>query len=117
MRRLGVIRSVPEVGGGRWDVAGSLAAVTDLTPLVMPTADAGTEVWSRWLDSRTTDQLTAARDIVAALKRDRPRRAAELLERWNDINIALGNAMAAAGLIQQVHTDAEIREQAERAEV
>ncbi len=91
--------------------------MTDLAPLVMPTADAGTEAWSAWLSTRTTDQLTAVRDLVTALKHDRPRRAAELLDRWNRINIALGNAMAAAGLVQQVHPDAAIREQAERAEV
>jgi thimet oligopeptidase len=91
--------------------------VTDLAPLTMPAADAGTDAWSAWLTTRTTDQLVAAGEIVAAIKADRPRRADELLERWNLLNIALGNALAAAGLIQQVHPDAALREQAEQAQV
>ncbi len=40
-----------------------------------------------------------------------------LLERWNDIGLALSNAFAASSLVQQVHPDAAIREQAEAAEV
>jgi thimet oligopeptidase len=91
--------------------------VTDLAPLTMPAADSGTDAWTAWLTSRTTDQLNVVRDLVAAIKVDRPRRAEDLLDRWNQISLALGNAMAAAGLIQQVHPDAAIREQAERAEV
>jgi thimet oligopeptidase len=91
--------------------------VTDLAPLSLPTADAGTDAWSAWLTSRTTDQLAVVSDIVGSIKADRPRRAAELLERWNELNIALGNAFAAAGLLQQVHPDAAVREQAEQAEV
>ena len=43
----------------------------------MPAADAGTDAWSAWLTTRTTDQLDAARDLVAALKAERPRRAAD----------------------------------------
>jgi thimet oligopeptidase len=91
--------------------------VTDLAPLTMPTADAGTDAWSAWLDTRTTDQLQRARDLVAAVKEERPRVASDLLERWNQINIALGNAFAASSLFQQVHPDQAIREQAERAQV
>src|SRR5689334_10341717 len=83
----------------------------------MPAADAGTEAWSTWLASRTTDELQRARDLVAALKDERPRRATNLLERWNDVAVALGKAFAASGLFQQVHPDQEIREQAERAQV
>jgi thimet oligopeptidase len=91
--------------------------VTDLEPLTMPTPDAGTQAWSAWLTTRTSDQLSAARAIIAGIKADRPRRADDLLERWNDLNVALANALAAAGLFQQVHPDAAVREQAERAEV
>jgi thimet oligopeptidase len=98
-------------------VAGSVHAVTVLAPLTMPTADDGTDAWSAWLTTRTSDQLTRARELVDAIKADRPRRADDLLDRWNRINIALGNAMATAGLFQQVHPDAAIREQAEQAEV
>ena len=83
----------------------------------MPAADAGTDAWSAWLATRTTDQLDHARDLVAALKAERPRRAAELLDRWNEITLALGNAFAASSLFQQVHPDEAIREQAEHAQV
>jgi thimet oligopeptidase len=90
--------------------------VTDVLPLTLPAADAGTEAWSEWFTTRTTDQLDAARELVAALKAEKPRQAAVLLERWNDITIALSNAMAVSSLIQQVHPDASLREQAEQAE-
>ncbi len=91
--------------------------MTDLAPLTMPAADAGTDAWSSWLATRTTDQLDRVRDLVAAIKADRPRRAADLLDRWNEITVALGNAFAASSLIQQVHPDGDIREQAERAQL
>jgi thimet oligopeptidase len=90
--------------------------VNDVLPLTLPAADAGTEAWSAWLTGRTTDQLAAARALIDGLKADRPRDAAVLLERWNDLNLALGNAFAAAGLLQQVHPDEAIRDQAENAE-
>jgi thimet oligopeptidase len=91
--------------------------VTDLAPLTMPAADAGTDAWSAWLSTRTTDELERVRTLVAAIKADRPRRAADLLDRWNEITLALGNAFAASSLIQQVHPDGELRDQAERAQV
>jgi thimet oligopeptidase len=91
--------------------------VTDLAPLTMPAADAGTDAWSAWLTTRTSDQLDRVRDLVVAIKADRPRRAADLLDRWNEITVALGNAFAASGLLQQVHPDDAIRDQAERAQV
>jgi thimet oligopeptidase len=90
--------------------------VTDVHPLTLPALDAGTEAWSAWLTTRTTDQLDTARALIAGLKAERPRDVAVLLERWNDINLALGNAFAAAGLFQQVHPDEAIRDQAESAE-
>src|SRR5262249_55874881 len=96
---------------------GSFGCVTELPPLTMPAADAGTDAWSAWLTTRTTDQLDAARELIAALKADRPRAAAELLERWNDINLTLSNAFAASGLVQQVHPDAAVREQSEQAQL
>jgi len=91
--------------------------VTDLEPLTLPTADAGTDAWSAWLATRTDDQLASAREQIAALKADRPDRAAELLDRWNGLHVALANAFAASSLVQQVHPDAAIREQAEQAQV
>jgi thimet oligopeptidase len=90
--------------------------VTDLAPLSLPAVDAGTEAWSTWLATRTTDQLDVARALIAGLKAEQPREAAVLLESWNDVNLALGNAFAAAGLLQQVHPDEAVRDQAEAAE-
>jgi len=91
--------------------------VTDLPLLTMPAPDSGTDAWSAWLTTRTSDQLDTARGLIAAVKADRPRAAAELLERWNDINLALSNAFAASSLVQQVHPDAAVREQAEQAQL
>jgi thimet oligopeptidase len=85
--------------------------------MTLPAADAGTDAWSAWLTTRTTDQLASARELIAALKADRPRDAAVLLERWNDVGLALSNALSAASLMQQVHPDQAVREQAETAEV
>jgi thimet oligopeptidase len=91
--------------------------VSELPLLTMPPADAGTEAWSAWLTTRSSDQLDTARELIAAVKADRPRAAAELLERWNDIAVALGNAFAATSLVQQVHPDAAVREQSEQAQL
>jgi thimet oligopeptidase len=96
---------------------GSVCQVSEPQPQSLPAADAGTPVWQTWLAGRTTDMLASAREQVAALKTERPRDTTALLERWNDINIALSNALAAASLFQQVHPDAAIRELAEAAEV
>ncbi len=91
--------------------------MTDLAPLTMPDADSETDTWSAWLTTRTTDQLQRVRDLVAQIKAERPARAADLLDSWNEITIALGNAFAASSLIQQVHPDGAIREQAEAAQL
>jgi thimet oligopeptidase len=98
-------------------VAGSVVAVTDLAPVTMPAADAGTDAWSAWLTTRTSDELARATELVGTLKRDQPSRAADLLERWNRIQIAVSNAMAAGELFRGVHPDAAIREQAEQAQL
>src|SRR4051794_19089662 len=91
--------------------------MTDVSPLTMPSPDAGTDAWSEWLASRTTGQLEIARGLIEALKRDSPLRAAEVLDRWNEINLAMDNASAACELFQEVHPDAAIREQAEQGQV
>ncbi|MGI8522341.1 MAG: M3 family metallopeptidase [Nocardioides sp.] len=90
--------------------------MTDPEPLSLPTTDAGTQAWSSWLAERTDAQLAEARRLVDTLKADQPREAAELLARWNDVNLALANAFAASSLLQQVHPETEIRDQAERAQ-
>ncbi len=96
---------------------GSVPGVTDLPALSMPAADAGTDAWSSWLTTRTSAQLARAGDLVAGLKRERPRRAAELLDRWNQIQIAVDNALSTSELIREVHPDGAIRVQAEEAQL
>jgi thimet oligopeptidase len=91
--------------------------VTDLAPVTMPAAEAGTDAWSAWLTTRTTDELARAAELVTGLKRDRPRRAGDLLQRWNHVQVAVGNALAASELMREVHPDGDVREQAERAQV
>ena len=87
--------------------------MTVLAPVTMPAADSGTEAWSAWLTTRTTDQLARARELVTAIKAGGPGQGRALLERWNELETALGNAFAVAGLMQHVQPDAAIRAHAE----
>ena len=94
---------------------GYRAEVTNpgLTPLAMP---ASPETWGDWLGERCGAQLATARALVAAIKDTPPTDAARLLADWNEVLIALSNAMSAASLISQVHPQEELRSQAEIAE-
>jgi len=82
-------------------------------PLPMPD---GVDGWGDWLAQRCGDQLATARALAATLKEAPPDGAARLLEQWNDVSIALRNAMSAASLISQVHPQEALRSQAEAAE-
>ena len=84
-----------------------------LTPLTMPDSPDG---WGDWLGERCTAQLATARALVAAIKDAPPTDAIGLLTAWNDVSIALDNAMYAASLISQVHPQESLRSQAEAAE-
>ena len=84
-----------------------------LTPLTMPDSPDG---WEDWLSERCGGQLATARAMVGAIKNAPPADAATLLRSWNDVSIALNNAMSAASLISQVHPQEELRSQAEAAE-
>jgi len=94
---------------------GYRAAVTNsgLTPLTLPDSPEG---WGDWLAQRCGAQLARARALVADIKDTHPADAAKLLADWNEVSIALGNAMSAASLISQVHPREELRSQAETAE-
>ena len=72
--------------------------------------------WGDWLGERCTAQLATARALVAAIKDAPPTDAIGLLTAWNDVSIALDNAMYAASLISQVHPQESLRSQAEAAE-
>ncbi|MEP7368156.1 MAG: M3 family metallopeptidase, partial [Dermatophilaceae bacterium] len=83
------------------------------TPLSMPDSADG---WEHWLDERCGDQLAAARSLVGTIKAAQPTGAAELLSSWNEVSVALNNAMSAASLVSQVHPQEAVRSQAEAAE-
>ncbi|HEV7204865.1 MAG TPA: M3 family metallopeptidase [Jatrophihabitans sp.] len=69
--------------------------------------------WTAWLADRVDGQLAAARELLDALKDGSPRGAAEVLDLWNDADIALRGADSIAGLLNEVHPDAAVRELAE----
>ncbi len=75
----------------------------------MPTAG-----WPTWLAERVDAQLAAARSALDSLADGRSRAAAEVLDRYNDSDIALHNASAVAGLLSEVHPDADMRALAEQ---
>jgi thimet oligopeptidase len=84
-----------------------------LKPLTMPDSHDG---WGDWLGERCGAQLKTARALVDAIKDAPPADAVRLLVDWNEVSIALGNAMSAASLISQVHPQEALRSQAEAAE-
>ncbi|NHN54422.1 Zn-dependent oligopeptidase [Calidifontibacter sp. DB0510] len=82
--------------------------MTELTPIALPTSDAGT-----WLDERCGGGLERARGLVDALKSSPPSDGMDVLRAWNDISIELANAALPASLFAQVHTDADVRDAAD----
>jgi thimet oligopeptidase len=72
--------------------------------------------WGEWLGERCGAQLATARALVAAIKQTPPTHTAQLLTDWNEVAIALHNAMSAAALISQVHPQESLRSEAEAAE-
>ena len=86
---------------------------SELTPLTMPASPGG---WAQWLSERCGGQLATARALVEAIKNAPPTDAMTLLTTWNEVSIALNNAMSAASLVSQVHPQEALRSQAEAAE-
>ena len=80
-------------------------------PLTLPATD-DLGAWGAFLDDKVLGGLEEARGLVAVL-RETPAGDAETLLRWNDLHVVLGNAFAVAGLLSQVHPDADLRERAE----
>jgi thimet oligopeptidase len=78
-------------------------------PLALPSDN-----WSEWLAERVRTSLDTARASLAALKDGTSRPAEDVLALWNDGDIALRNADAAAGLLSEVHPDGELRAAAEQ---
>jgi len=86
---------------------------TTVTPLPMPDSPDG---WGDWLGQRCAGQLATAHALVAAIKERPPSDAAALLGAWNEVSVALSNAMSCASLVSQVHPQEALRSQAEAAE-
>jgi thimet oligopeptidase len=84
-----------------------------LTPLTMPSSPDG---WGDWLGERCGAQLARAHALVRAIKDAPPTDSVRLLTDWNEVSIALNNAMSAASLVSQVHPQEALRSQAEAAE-
>ena len=76
--------------------------------LALPTDD-----WQGWLAARIDAQLAIAAERLVALKDGAPRSVADVLELWNDADIALRGASSCAGLLSEVHPDPAVRELAE----
>jgi thimet oligopeptidase len=85
----------------------------EIAPLSLPDSD-----WKGWLESRCDGQLAEARRLVDVLKdpAETPHSSAGVMVVWNDLNLALHNAFAAASLLSNVHPDEEVRTRAEQAE-
>jgi len=86
--------------------------VTTPEPLTLP-APADTLDWIR---SRCDGQLDRARELVTQLRADRPTDALAVLNAWNDIEIAVSNAAAAASVSSQTNPDEAVRDAADEAE-
>jgi thimet oligopeptidase len=85
----------------------------EIAPLSLPASD-----WEGWLDTRCDGQLGEARRLVDLLKdpAQAPRSSAGVVVVWNDLNLALHNAFAAASLLSNVHPEEAVRSRAEQAE-
>jgi thimet oligopeptidase len=82
--------------------------------MTLPPADGN---WGRWLADRCSRRLGDARAAVESLTSDASgaREPLETIQLWNDVTIALGDALSAATVLIQVHPDDSIRSQAETA--
>ncbi len=85
-----------------------------LDPLRLPSADTG---WREWVAERCAGRLDDARTHVKALVAPGPGtvEALQALRTWNDVTIALGDALAASSLLVEVHPDERVRTEAEQA--
>jgi thimet oligopeptidase len=91
--------------------------VTDtaaVQPVSLPTSS-DASAWESWLADRCDSGLDEARRLVDVMKAG-PHGAAEAMELWNDLNLALHNAFAVASLMSNVHPDESVRSRAEQAE-
>ena len=77
-------------------------------PLALP-ADS----WHDWLSGRVDGLLATAEELLTRLKDGSTRSTDEVLQLWNDADIALRGAGSVANLLNEVHPDADVRTLAE----
>jgi thimet oligopeptidase len=87
--------------------------MTPSVPLQLPNADEALA----WVLDRTTGGLAAARERVAELREAAPAEAEEVLQRWDEVSLALSNVGALTSLLSNVHPQIEVRTACEEAEV
>ena len=69
--------------------------------------------WPAFLATRADAPLAEARALLARLTDGTDRATAEVLDLWNDADIAIGTASSVAHLLSEVHPDAGLRSAAE----
>jgi thimet oligopeptidase len=79
-------------------------------PLSLPSEATG---WSDWLAGRVDGLLQATEETLARLKDGTARTTDDVLELWNDADVALRGADSVAGLLTEVHPEADVRTLAE----
>ena len=83
-----------------------------MSPLELPPADG----YADWLQQRCDHHLGVVRQLVEDFRGLVGASGPEVLEGWNDVQVALGNVFSAASLLANVHPDDAVRTQAEAAE-
>ncbi len=81
-----------------------------MRPLHLPAPDGD---WLNHVRSSVEVNLRLTRDLLDRLRDGTARSSGEVLELWNDADIALHNANSLAGLLSEVHPDAAVRAGAE----
>ena len=73
-----------------------------MQPLALPTHN-----WHDWLTGRVDGLLHEARTLLDTIKDGATRSMIDILDLWNDADLALRNADSVAGLLREVHPDAD----------
>jgi thimet oligopeptidase len=79
-------------------------------PLQLPAA---ADQWADWLTERVERDLETAKALMARLKDGSARSTADVLELWNQTDIALGDAGSLTSVLAEVHPDEAVRTLAE----
>ncbi|QMU96211.1 Zn-dependent oligopeptidase [Microbacterium esteraromaticum] len=79
-------------------------------PIAFPAAP---EAWLAFATTRADERLAQVDEAVTALKDGTSRSALEILQLWNDLQIALRSAHSEAEVLAEVHPERAVREGAE----